>query len=127
MRGIKVADIIVAMIKSAPSDIRVLLFDVGGVLVQLSGVEVMLEWLDHRISVDELWRRWLQSVPVRKFETGPSLVWRLSHDNFWKHLSIGLPGFIQAHWRCWHAYRARINELCSPIAMRCTGRAYRMR
>jgi len=57
-------------IKSAPKDIRVLLFDVGGVLVQLSGVEVMLEWLGHRISVDELWRRWLQSEPVRSFETG---------------------------------------------------------
>jgi len=50
------------MIKSAPNDIRVLLFDVGGVLVQLGGVEAMLEWLGHGISVDELWRRWLQSV-----------------------------------------------------------------
>jgi putative hydrolase of the HAD superfamily len=58
------------MNKSAPNDIRVLLFDVGGVLVQLGGVEAMLEWLGHSISVDELWRRWLQSEPVRKFETG---------------------------------------------------------
>ncbi len=55
---------------SAPSDIRVLLFDVGGVLVQLSGVEAMLEWLDNGISEDEFWRRWLRSVPVRQFETG---------------------------------------------------------
>jgi HAD superfamily hydrolase (TIGR01509 family) len=54
----------------SPSDIRVLLFDVGGVLVQLSGVEAMLEWLDNGISEDEFWRRWLQSVPVRQFETG---------------------------------------------------------
>jgi HAD superfamily hydrolase (TIGR01509 family) len=52
------------------NNIRVLLFDVGGVLVQLSGVEVMLGWLGHRISTDELWRRWLQSEPVRRFETG---------------------------------------------------------
>jgi HAD superfamily hydrolase (TIGR01509 family) len=58
------------LMTSAPSDIRVLLFDVGGVLVQLSGVEAMLEWLDNRISEDEFWRRWLQSVPVRQFETG---------------------------------------------------------
>jgi glucose-1-phosphatase len=56
--------------KDAPNDIRVLLFDVGGVLVQLSGVEIMLQWLGHRMSEDELWRRWLQSVPVRQFETG---------------------------------------------------------
>jgi HAD superfamily hydrolase (TIGR01509 family) len=58
------------LMKSAPNDIRVLLFDVGGVLVQLSGVEIMLEWLGHGISEEELWRRWLQSVPVRQFETG---------------------------------------------------------
>jgi hypothetical protein len=30
-------------IESAPMGIRVLLFDLGGVLVQLSGVDVMLE------------------------------------------------------------------------------------
>jgi glucose-1-phosphatase len=56
--------------RSAPSDIRVLLFDVGGVLVPLAGVEVMLDWLGNRISADDLWRMWLQSVPVRQFETG---------------------------------------------------------
>jgi HAD superfamily hydrolase (TIGR01509 family) len=58
------------LMKSAPNEIRVLLFDVGGVLVQLSGVQIMLEWLGHGISEEELWRRWLQSVPVRQFETG---------------------------------------------------------
>ena len=52
------------------NDIRVLLFDVGGVLVQLSGVQVMLGWLGNRLTADEMWRRWLQSVPVRQFETG---------------------------------------------------------
>ena len=57
-------------IDPAPTDFQVLLFDVGGVLVQLSGVEKMLEWLGNRVSVDELWRMWLQSVPVRQFETG---------------------------------------------------------
>jgi HAD superfamily hydrolase (TIGR01509 family) len=56
--------------ESAPKDIRVLLFDVGGVLVQLSGVDAMLEWLGGTVTVDELWRRWLQSAPVRQFETG---------------------------------------------------------
>ena len=59
------------------SDTRVLLFDVGGVLVELSGVETMLEWLGGRISRDELWRRWLQSKPVRDFETG-----RIGPDEF---------------------------------------------
>jgi putative hydrolase of the HAD superfamily len=58
------------LMTTAPGEIRVLLFDVGGVLVQLSGVEAMLEWLDNGISEDEFWRRWLQSEPVRQFETG---------------------------------------------------------
>jgi putative hydrolase of the HAD superfamily len=54
----------------APTDIQVLLFDVGGVLVELSGVETMLEWLGRRVTADELWRLWLRSEPVRRFETG---------------------------------------------------------
>jgi len=52
------------------ADLRVLLFDVGGVLVELGGVEIILEWLGNRITAEELWRRWLLSVPVRQFETG---------------------------------------------------------
>jgi glucose-1-phosphatase len=57
-------------IESAPADIRVLLFDVGGVLVQLSGVETMLQWLGKTVTADGLWRMWLQSASVRQFETG---------------------------------------------------------
>jgi len=56
--------------KPKPENIRVLLFDVGGVLVQLSGVEVMLEWLGQAVTTDGLWRMWLHSTPVRQFETG---------------------------------------------------------
>jgi len=59
----------------ARGDIRVLLFDVGGVLVQLGGVTVILEWLGNRMSAEELWRRWLQSVAVRQFETGQIDAW----------------------------------------------------
>ncbi len=51
-------------------DIRVLLFDVGGVLVQLSGVEVMLAWLGPARTLEDMWRMWLHSAPVREFETG---------------------------------------------------------
>jgi putative hydrolase of the HAD superfamily len=60
----------VAATRTSSADIRVLLFDVGGVLVELGGVEVILEWLGNRISADELWQRWLQSQAVRRFETG---------------------------------------------------------
>jgi len=50
--------------------IGVLLFDVGGVLVQLSGIETMLDWLGNSMTAEELWARWLRSASVRQFETG---------------------------------------------------------
>jgi glucose-1-phosphatase len=52
--------------------LRVILFDVGGVLVELRGVETMLEWLDHSVTEYQFWRQWLESPAVRSFETGKS-------------------------------------------------------
>jgi glucose-1-phosphatase len=52
------------------NQIRVVLFDLGGVLVELAGVPTMLGWLDNRVSAEELWKMWLESSAVRAFETG---------------------------------------------------------
>jgi glucose-1-phosphatase len=52
------------------ASVRVVLFDVGGVLVQLSGAATVLEWVAGRLTPAELWRAWLQSPSVRAFETG---------------------------------------------------------
>ena len=54
----------------ATQPIRVVLFDVGGVLVQLSGVATVLGWVADRWTPAELWQRWLRSPAVRAFETG---------------------------------------------------------
>jgi glucose-1-phosphatase len=54
----------------AATDTRVLLFDVGGVLVQLSGVKTMLEWMGAEATSDKMWKMWLESKPVREFERG---------------------------------------------------------
>ena len=56
-------------------DIEVILFDLGGVLVELSGVSTMLRWSALTVDgkpLDEqsLWRCWLNSPAVRRFETG---------------------------------------------------------
>jgi HAD superfamily hydrolase (TIGR01509 family) len=59
----------------APFD--VILFDLGGVLIELAGVGRMLELCNHAFSADELWARWLTSEGVRRFETG-----RASADEF---------------------------------------------
>ena len=47
----------------------VVLFDLGGVLVELVGVPRMLEWTGGRMSEEELWRRWTHSPAVERFET----------------------------------------------------------
>ncbi len=52
------------------ADIDVVLFDLGGVLIELAGVEKMLAWSRDVPTTDELWRRWLHSDAVRGFETG---------------------------------------------------------
>lgn len=50
--------------------IRVVLFDVGGVLVELSGLTVLLSWLGHRVTAEQVRTLWLTSHTVRLFETG---------------------------------------------------------
>jgi putative hydrolase of the HAD superfamily len=50
--------------------IDVILFDLGGVLIELAGVDQMIEWSPGIATHEELWRRWLASNAVRRFETG---------------------------------------------------------
>lgn len=50
--------------------LRVVLFDVGGVLVELGGVDALLSWMGPSASVEQLWPVWLRSPAVRAFETG---------------------------------------------------------
>jgi len=50
--------------------IDVVLFDLGGVLVELAGIGQMMAWCPHLPDVGTLWRQWLGSQAVRRFETG---------------------------------------------------------
>ncbi len=52
--------------------INTILFDLGGVLVELTGVPTMLEWIGNGFDNDKLWEVWLNSPAVRSFETGCS-------------------------------------------------------
>jgi hypothetical protein len=73
---------------SSPSTIRVVLFDIGGVLVEPSGVATMLAWMRNSVSPEQLWRMRLTSSCVRAFETG-----RLSPEAFADQViaEFGLP------------------------------------
>jgi len=68
--------------------IRVVLFDAGGVLVQLTGVETLRAWLGPRVTPEELWQLWLQSSCVRAFETG-----QIEPDEFAERIvaELGVP------------------------------------
>jgi len=55
---------------SPSAKIEVVLFDLGGVLVELTGVSTMLGWLGNRMTAEELWSHWLTSPTVRDFERG---------------------------------------------------------
>jgi len=57
--------------------IDVVLFDVGGVLVELRGVATLLGWLGGSVSAEDMWNMWLSSPVVRQFETG-----RVTPDEF---------------------------------------------
>lgn len=58
------------MTEAASRPFDCIVFDIGGVLVELGGVTRMLALLNNRLTVDELWARWLASPSVRAFETG---------------------------------------------------------
>ena len=49
-----------------------ILFDLGGVIIELAGVRQMLAWSHHLGSGNELWQQWLSSKAVRDFESGRS-------------------------------------------------------
>lgn len=51
-------------------EIEVVLFDVGGVLLEVHGIAVLLEWLEHRLTPEEVWRMWFDSPSARGFESG---------------------------------------------------------
>ena len=59
-----------AALRAGPGEIEVIVFDVGGVLVELGGVNSILEWSLGRFSIEDVWRLWLASPAVRAFETG---------------------------------------------------------
>lgn len=52
------------------AQVQVVLFDLGGVLIRLRGVQVLLSHLEGRMDEAGLMQRWLYSPAVRLFESG---------------------------------------------------------
>ena len=51
-------------------NIKAILFDLGGVLVELDGLPIKMQWLNQPISELESWRLWSQSEIVKAYEKG---------------------------------------------------------
>lgn len=49
---------------------KVIVFDLGGVLLDISGVQDILGWLDNKIELVEFWNKWLHCPAVKQFESG---------------------------------------------------------
>jgi len=47
-----------------------LIFDLGGVIVELRGPPILSEWSDSEQNVEQLWEKWLMSDAPRAFESG---------------------------------------------------------
>jgi HAD superfamily hydrolase (TIGR01509 family) len=54
------------------NQIRVLLFDLGGVLVELNDISTLLHLNGDEMPINKLWSDWLSSPAARAFETGIS-------------------------------------------------------
>ena len=98
-----------------------ILFDLGGVMIELAGVERMLEWSPSLGTTEELWRRWLASPAVRAYETG-----RIGRDDFARGLVVefGLPvdpATFLAAFEFWpRALDPRARPLLATLAPRYT-------
>lgn len=49
---------------------KVILFDLGGVLIENTGQDGLTALLPYPLDPGEIWRRWLESPSVRQFESG---------------------------------------------------------
>jgi putative hydrolase of the HAD superfamily len=98
---------------------RLVLLDMGGVLVELVGERPFLEMMGGGMGAEEMWRRWLHSPAVRAHETG-----RLGTDAFAEEAvrEFGLPVTPEeflGHFRGWLAGPfAGAHELLEELAAR---------
>lgn len=99
------------------ADVEVILFDLGGVLVELSGVDQMLGWSAAVGSTDELWQRWLSSEAVRRFETGVIDTDEFAHGVVHEfQLRVGASEFLTAFNRWPRALLPGARELLAELA-----------
>jgi putative hydrolase of the HAD superfamily len=96
-----------------------ILFDLGGVLIELTGVERMLEWCPGIATTEELWRRWLHSPAVRRFEVGAATDEEFA-DEIVREFDLPVtPGAFLAAFEYWpRSLYPGVTELLASLAPR---------
>ena len=101
--------------------IDVVLFDLGGVLVELAGIGQMMAWCPHLPDIDTLWQHWLASHAVRRFETGGATRHAFAADMV---AEFGLPVGAEAFLAAFAAWPKVVvpgsRELLDELAGHCT-------
>jgi hypothetical protein len=64
--------------ESMKQNLSTLLFDLGGVLIELGPIDEMMATSSQ--NTDEIWRNWIQCSAVRDFESGQSSPVRFSEQ-----------------------------------------------
>ncbi|MBX2825335.1 MAG: HAD-IA family hydrolase [Gammaproteobacteria bacterium] len=79
----------------------ILLFDLGGVLIQLSGQPIRNEWIKGSHTAEQSWKNWLQSDVARAFETG-EIDAQTFAERLVQEMSLNIsPEMFLAHFTAW--------------------------
>jgi len=101
--------------------IDAILFDLGACLIELAGVEQMLAWCPDLAGIDELWRRWLGSPAVRRYETGAATRAAFADEIIREFaLPVDADTFLDA-FASWPRALFPARPRCSPSSRRATG------
>ena len=74
-------------IETMPKQIRVLLFDLGGVLVELNNLSTLIDLNSDELPINKLWSDWLSSPAARAFEMGISTKEQFA-DNYIEEMNL---------------------------------------
>ncbi len=95
---------------------KALLFDLGGVFVELTGVPRMMELTKHRFSVPELWERWINSPVIRLYESGKLTTIEFSERIVEEFEMDILPSYYISEFTTWPARKyPGVNELLTAL------------
>lgn len=100
-------------------DFDYLLFDLGGVLIELAGIPRMLEWMEYRVDAEGLNKKWLYSKAIRDYERG-----RISSNEYAVKmveefgLTVGAEQFLEEYALFPKDFYPGVRELLSDLSKR---------